>query len=59
MGQEVTFHKRAWYAAADEYGRQRAAQYGRYANTRRALGLLAVIILLLLVIVAAQGGFGG
>lgn len=55
----MSFHRRAWHAAADEYGRQRAARYGRLANTGRALTFLAVSVLLLLLIVAAQGGFGG
>lgn len=55
----MTFHKRAWYAAADEYGRQRAEKYGRYASVGRSLGLLAVFLLTLGVIAAVQGAFGG
>ena len=55
----MSFHRRAWHAAADEYGRRRANRYGRFANLGRGLLFLAVSVLLLLVIVAAQGGFGG
>jgi hypothetical protein len=55
----VSFHRRAWYAAADEYGRRRAEQYGRYARARAALGLCAAVVLAVLTIVAVMGAFGG
>lgn len=55
----MTFHRRAWYAAADEYGRRRAERYGRYARARGWLGLIAVFGLTVCVIAAAQGAFGG
>ena len=55
----MTFHRRAWYAAADEYGRRRAESYGRIARARLGLALLAVVLLIIGCIIAAQSGFGG
>jgi hypothetical protein len=55
----MSFHKRAWNAAADEYGRQRAEQYGRYAKARAILGVLTISVIVILTIAAAHGAFGG
>jgi len=55
----VSFQRRAWYAAADEYGRRRAERYGAYARAGRGAALLASVLLLAGIVVAARGGFGG
>jgi hypothetical protein len=55
----VSFQRRAWYAAADEYGRRRAERYGAYARAGRGVCWLAGVLLLVGIVVAAHGGFGG
>jgi hypothetical protein len=55
----MTFHRRAWHAAAAEYGRQRAEKYGRIARVRLVVACILGAGLLLLIVLAAQGGFGG
>jgi hypothetical protein len=55
----VSFFKIARNAAAAEYGRVRAEQYGRRAKGLSALGCLAALVLVLAIIAAAQGAFGG
>lgn len=55
----MSFRKRAWSAAADEYGRRRAERYGRFVNILTALGWTAAAILLLFTVFAAEGRFGG
>ena len=55
----MTFHRRAWHAAAEEYGRKRAEEYGRRAKIGAVLGWLLAGILLWAYILAAAGAFGG
>ena len=55
----MSFHRRAWHAGADEYGRRRAEEYGRRAKALVVLGWLASGLLVLGIMIAAQGGFGG
>ena len=55
----VTFHERAYRAAAEEYGRRRAERYGKVAKALAALGWLVGIVLAIGIVVAAHGGFGG
>jgi hypothetical protein len=55
----VSFFKIARNAAAAEYGRVRAEQYGRRAKGLSVLGLLVAFLLVAGIIAAAQGAFGG
>lgn len=51
----MSFFGRAWYAAAEQYGRDRSEAYGRWAKLWRAVQLV-MIVLLVLGIVWASGG---
>lgn len=55
----MSFHRRAYHAAAEEYGRRNVDRYRRLAFARALLSWLVIGALLMFIIVAAQGGFGG
>lgn len=55
----MSFFKIARNAAAAEYGRVRAEQYGRRAKGAAVLGWLTAGALVLGIIAAAHGAFGG
>ena len=45
------FHDRAWNAAADEYGKQRAEKYGKVARAVRLFKLAVGVALVIGIIV--------
>lgn len=50
------FHRRAWMAGAEEYGRVRAEKYGRWARAWQAIQLFACVLLVIGIVWAAQHG---
>lgn len=54
----MSFHSRAWHSAADEYGKQRAEQYGRIARgirTAKVIGALCLLLAMAYFLVTGRG----
>lgn len=41
----MSFHRRAWHAAAAQYGSDRSEKYGRIARAIRVVKIIAVVML--------------
>lgn len=55
----MRFFERAWYSAADQYGRNRAESYGRWARFGAFLAFLLMAVLGLGIFLAWNGLLGG
>ena len=50
----MTFHEKAWEAAAMEYGRVRAELYGRIARLLRWVKIVAILAAVITIVVVAR-----
>lgn len=54
----MSFFRRAWYSAADQYGRDRSEAYGRRAKLGAFLGVIAIVVLVMGIVYVSRGPFG-
>jgi hypothetical protein len=54
----VSFFERAWYSAADQYGRDRSEAYGRWAKLGAFLGVLGIVVLIFGIAYVSRGPWG-